>query len=99
MTGGAAMNISTTTLSGPVVTLEPLRRRHLQGLRQAARGTDALNQRARRAILKLGAVEEGLLRRHMVVPGGRVRDTVLFAVIDETWPAVRAALEARIAEN
>ena len=201
MADGAAMNISATTLSGPVVTLEPLRRRHLRGLRQAARGTDiweymaanladtdslepwfaeahrlekaaqqlpfairitqggaligstrylnvvpehrrleigstwltpnhwggranaaaklllfkhafetlgaqrvalrtdALNQRARRAILKLGAVEEGLLRRHMVVPGGRVRDTVQFAVIAETWPAVRAALEARIAET
>lgn len=40
MTDGAAMNISATTLSGPVVTLEPLRRRHLRGLRQAARGTD-----------------------------------------------------------
>ena len=61
--------------------------------------TDALNQRARRAILKLGVVEEGLLHRHMVVAGGRVRDTVQFAVVDETWPAVRATLEARIAEN
>ena len=61
--------------------------------------TDALNQRARRAILKLGVVEEGLLRRHMVVAGGRVRDTVQFAVVDETWPAVRATLEARTAEN
>ena len=61
--------------------------------------TDALNQRARRAILKLGVVEEGLLRRHMVVAGGRVRDTVQFAVVDETWPFVRATLEARTAEN
>ena len=216
MVDGATMKISATTLSGPVVTLEPLRRRHLPGLSEAARGTDiwqymaanladtdsmelwyaearrlekaaqqlpfairmtqggmtqggmtqggmtqdgaligstrylniapehrrleigwtwlapshwggranaaakfllfehafdaldaqrvelrtdALNQRARRAILKLGAVEEGLLRRHMVMPGGRVRDTVQFAVIDETWPAVRAALAARIAET
>ncbi len=201
MADGASMKILATTLSGPVVTLEPLRRRHLPGLSQAARGsdiwhymaanladtdsmepwyaearrlekaaqqlpfairmtqgggligstrylniapehrrleigwtwlapshwggranaaaklllfeyafetlgaqrvelrTDALNQRARRAILNLGAVEEGLLRRHIVMPGGRVRDTVQFAVIDETWPAVRAALEARSAKT
>ena len=40
MADGVAMNISATTLSGPVVTLEPLRRRHLRGLGQAAQGTD-----------------------------------------------------------
>ena len=61
--------------------------------------TDALNRRARRAILKLGAKEEGVLRRHMVMPGGRVRDTVQFAVIDESWPAIKAALQARIAKQ
>jgi RimJ/RimL family protein N-acetyltransferase len=60
--------------------------------------TDALNARARRAILKLGAAEEGILRRHMVMAGGRVRDTVQFAVIDADWPAVRAGLAARIAK-
>ncbi len=60
--------------------------------------TDALNARARRAIAKLGAVEEGTLRSHMVMPGGRLRDTVQFAVIREDWPAVRATLAARIAE-
>ena len=59
--------------------------------------TDALNRRARRASLKLGAEEEGVLRRHMVMPGGRVRDTVQFAVINESWPAIKAALRARIA--
>ena len=201
MAGGTNMKLSAATLKGPVVTLEPLRRRHLPGLGAAARETDiwdymsanladkdsleswyaearrfekaahqlpfairmtvegtligstrylniapehrrlevgwtwlapahwggrvnaaaklllfehafkklgaqrielrtdALNQRARRAILKLGAVEEGILRRHMVMPGGRVRDTVQFAVIDETWPTVKTALEVRIAGN
>lgn len=201
MAGGSIMNISAATLKGPVVTLEPLRRRHLPGLGAAARGTDiwdymsanlaekgslepwyaearrfekaahqlpfairltaegtligstrflniapehrrlevgwtwlapanwggrvnaaaklllfehafeklgarrielrtdALNHRARRAISKLGAVEEGILRRHMVMPGGRARDTVQFAVIDESWPTVKTALEARIAGN
>ena len=201
MAGGTSMKFSATTLSGPVVILEPLRRRHLPGLVRAARGTDiwhymaadlseknglepwyaearrfekaqqqlpfairmtadgalvgstrylniapehlrleigwtwlapsqwggrtnaaakmllfehafetlgaqrvelrtdALNRRARRAILKLGAEEEGVLRRHMVMRGGRVRDTVQFAVINESWPAIKAALRARIAEQ
>jgi len=58
--------------------------------------TDALNKRARHAITKLGAEEEGILRRHMVMPCGRVRDTVQFAVIREDWPAVRRILSARI---
>ena len=193
------MNIVATTLSGPLVTLEPLRKHHLAGLARAARGnniwrymsadlstegaldpwyeeacrlektgsqlpfairwttdgeligstrylnivpqhlrleigwtwlipthwggranaatkmllfqyaferlgaarvelrTDVLNKRARQAIIKLGATEEGVLRRHMVMPGGRVRDTVQFAVVREDWPAVRATLAARIA--
>ena len=60
--------------------------------------TDALNTRARKAIAKLGAAEEGILRSHMVMSGGRVRDTVQFAVIREDWQAVRATLAARIAE-
>jgi len=59
--------------------------------------TDVLNKRARRAIAKLGAVEEGILRNHMMMPGGRVRDTVQFAVIREEWPTIRARLAARIA--
>ena len=59
--------------------------------------TDALNKRARRAITKLGATEEGTLRSHMVMQEGRARDTVQFAVIRESWPEVRATLAARIA--
>jgi RimJ/RimL family protein N-acetyltransferase len=59
--------------------------------------TDALNTHSRAAIAKLGAREEGILRRHMVVAEGRVRDTVQFAVIDTEWPDVKARLAARIA--
>jgi len=58
--------------------------------------TDALNKRARRAIAKLGATEEGTLRSHMLMPGGRVRDTVQFAVTREDWPSVCAKLTSRI---
>lgn len=58
--------------------------------------TDALNARSRAAITKLGAVEEGVLRRHLRTWDGRWRDTVYFSVLKEEWPRVRAGLEARL---
>ena len=58
--------------------------------------TDALNERSRAAILRLGAVEEGVLRRHMVTVGGRVRDTVYYSVLDTEWPRIREHLEAKL---
>jgi RimJ/RimL family protein N-acetyltransferase len=59
--------------------------------------TDALNLRSREAIRRLGAQEEGTLRRHMVTYTGRVRDTVYHSILDSEWPAVRTRLEARLA--
>ena len=56
--------------------------------------TDALNQKSRAAILRLGAVEEGIFRKHIVTASGRVRDTVYFSIIDSEWPAVKARLSA-----
>jgi N-acetyltransferase len=57
--------------------------------------TDALNQKSRNAILRLGANEEGTLRRHVITWTGRVRDTVYFSILDNEWPSVKARLEAR----
>jgi N-acetyltransferase len=54
--------------------------------------TDALNQRSRNAILRLGAKEEGTLRRHAVTWTGRVRDTVYFSILDDEWPEVKRRL-------
>lgn len=59
--------------------------------------TDALNTRSQRAIAKLGARCEGTLRSHMVVRGGRVRDTVVFSIVASEWPQVKAGLLARLA--
>ncbi|HEX5872361.1 MAG TPA: GNAT family protein [Longimicrobium sp.] len=59
--------------------------------------TDALNARSRAAILRIGAREEGVLRKHMVTEGGRVRDTVYFSVLDDDWPQVKARLEQVLA--
>jgi N-acetyltransferase len=58
--------------------------------------TDALNQKSRNAILRIGAKEEGTLRRHLLTHTGRVRDTVYFSILDDEWPEVKAKLEARI---
>jgi N-acetyltransferase len=54
--------------------------------------TDALNRRSRNAILRIGAKEEGTLRRHLITHTGRVRDTVYFSILDNEWPQVKARL-------
>lgn len=58
--------------------------------------TDVRNERSQDAIARLGAVRDGLLRRYQRRRDGSVRDTVLFSITDEEWPAVRAALRARL---
>src|ERR1700675_1992642 len=55
--------------------------------------TDALNQRSRNAILRIGAKEEGTLRKHLITWTGRVRDTVYFSILDTEWPDIRSRLE------
>jgi RimJ/RimL family protein N-acetyltransferase len=59
--------------------------------------TDIRNERSQAAIARLGAVREGVLRHQMIRNDGTLRDTVLFSVIAEEWPKVRAHLEARLA--
>lgn len=58
--------------------------------------TDVLNDKSRMAMLRLGAVEEGILRRHILTYSGRFRDTIYYSILDHEWPAVRARLEARL---
>lgn len=67
------------------------------GARRVQLKVDALNARSRAAVLKLGAVQEGILRQDRVTWTGRVRDTVCFSVLPGEWPAVRAGLDARLA--
>ena len=57
---------------------------------------DARNARSRAAMHKLGATEEGTLRRYQVRPDGTPRDSVMFSVLPQEWPAVRAGLLARL---
>ena len=67
------------------------------GFRRVEFKTDAKNERARRALAALPAEFEGIHRKHMVVREGERRDSAWYAVIDEDWPQVRAALERRLA--
>jgi RimJ/RimL family protein N-acetyltransferase len=58
--------------------------------------TDAVNERSQAAIAKFGATREGVLRRHTRRADGSFRDTVVFSVLRDEWPAVRAGLRARL---
>jgi len=59
---------------------------------------DSRNERSRRAILKLGATFEGVIRRDLRRADGSWRDTALYSILVDEWPAVRERLEARLAE-
>ena len=54
---------------------------------------DVRNERSRRALLRLGCVEEGTYRKHLITERGTVRDSVYYSVVDDEWPAVKARLE------
>ncbi|MEO7941400.1 MAG: GNAT family protein [Burkholderiaceae bacterium] len=58
--------------------------------------TDVLNLRSQRAIEKLGALREGVVRHERIMPDGRKRNSVRYSIIDDEWPQVRALLQARL---
>ena len=61
--------------------------------------TDALNQKSRNAILRIGAKEEGTLRHHMITHSGRLRDTVYFSIMKFEWPHVRCRMAEKISQS
>ncbi len=60
--------------------------------------TDYLNTRSRNAILRLGSKQEGILRSHMVMPDGRIRDSVLFSIIENEWAGIKQGLEYKLSQ-
>ena len=58
--------------------------------------TDIFNTRSQAAIERLGATREGVLRKHRLRYDGSWRDTVQYAMVDDDWPAAKAALSARL---
>ncbi len=67
------------------------------GITRVELKTDALNDRSRAAMRRIGATEEGTFRRHMRRHNGTVRDSVYFSIIADEWPTVKANLEAKLA--
>jgi RimJ/RimL family protein N-acetyltransferase len=61
--------------------------------------TDSLNTQSRRAILRIGAREEGIFRNHMITASGRIRHTVYFSIVDSEWPDVKTRLQRRLHER
>jgi RimJ/RimL family protein N-acetyltransferase len=68
------------------------------GCNRAVFRVDAINARSRAAVTKLGAVQEGIMRHDRITWTGRVRDTVIFSILADEWPAVRDRLDARLAQ-
>ena len=60
--------------------------------------TDALNEKSRNALGRIGAIQEGIFRKHLICESGRVRDTVYFSILDNEWREKKRALEARLAQ-
>jgi RimJ/RimL family protein N-acetyltransferase len=59
--------------------------------------THSRNDQSRAAIERLGAKLDGILRRHMIMPDGHIRDTAVYSILQEEWPEVKARLEQRLA--
>lgn len=55
--------------------------------------TDVLNASSRNALLRIGATEEGVFRKHQITPTGRMRDSVYYSIVDEEWVRVKRLLE------
>ncbi|HEX3943163.1 MAG TPA: GNAT family protein [Rhizomicrobium sp.] len=58
--------------------------------------TDALNDKSRNALLRIGAIQEGIFRKHLICASGRIRDTVYFSILDTEWPEKKRGLEAKL---
>jgi N-acetyltransferase len=69
------------------------------GAGRVALKTDGRNERSQHAIERLGGVREGVLRRHLRMPDGFIRDTVYYAILADEWPATKRRLEERLARG
>jgi len=60
--------------------------------------TDSRNERSQKAIERIGAIKEGILRNHMILPDGHIRDSVFYSILDSEWDAVKRRLEEMLAK-
>lgn len=66
------------------------------GIKRVVFKTEVLNEKSRRALARIGAVEEGTFRQHLYTTSGRARDMVYFSILGLEWPGVKAKLTARL---
>jgi len=66
------------------------------GIMRVVFKTELSNTQSRQAILRIGGIEEGVFRKHLIAQSGRTRDMVYFAILDDDWPSVKARLLARM---
>jgi len=59
--------------------------------------TDSRNERSQKAIERIGAIREGILRNHMILPDGYIRDSVFYSILDSEWGTVKRRLEEKLA--
>jgi RimJ/RimL family protein N-acetyltransferase len=86
-------------LANPASKLLMIERAFGWGAERVEFKTDARNGQSRAALKKLGATEEGVLRRHQRRPDGSLRDTVYFSILREEWGWVREGLDARLGKH
>ena len=87
--------IEPATLAGSHVVLDPMSLEHLGAIAVEFR-THWHNRESRAAIARLGAKQDGVLRNHTRTADGIYRDTAVFSIIDQEWPAVRQSLIFRL---
>ena len=68
----------------------------VMGLNRVEFLTDYFNNTSRNAILRLGAKEEGMLRSHMIMPDGRVRDSMLYSIVKHEWSGIKQHLNYKL---
>ena len=57
---------------------------------------DSRNERSRSAVKKLGATEEGILRQHIILEDGYIRDTVVYSILKNEWPSLSMKLNEKL---
>ncbi len=61
--------------------------------------TDVRNIRSQKAVERIGAVKEGILRNHMLLPDGHIRDSVFYSIIADEWPRVKMVFESKLLQD
>ena len=67
------------------------------GIKRVVFKTELLNEQSRKALLRIGAVEEGTFRQHLYTTSGRARDMIYFSILAVQWPGVKEMLTAKLA--